>query len=113
MGTTYYFARPDNKTLFCMDKAYGFGELLYGHKFYKSADSVTADDVEAALLLWFEPDEARHAEAVADAVRTFAEGKPLHFISEDHAWIDSDEYRNEHGWLREVGNRFDATKGLP
>ena len=35
MGTCYYFARPDNGTLFDMDKAYGLGELLklaYGGK---------------------------------------------------------------------------------
>jgi YHS domain-containing protein len=109
MGTTYYFARPDNKTLFCMDKAYGLADLLGIH----ATLSQGAKDVEVALRMWFEPEDVAHADAIAAAVKAFADGQPIYFISEHHEWIDGDDYRDQRGWLREVGNWFDVTRGLP
>jgi hypothetical protein len=91
MGTCYYFFRPDNETLFDMDKAYGLSELLG-----TDSDQVKLEDVETAILLWFGdwPERAdgeveQQAKALAAAILEFADGQPIFFISEHAAQIDA------------------------
>jgi hypothetical protein len=79
MGTCYYFFRPDNETLFDMDKAYGLSELLG-----TDSDQVKLEDVETAILLWFGdwPERAdgeveQQAKALAAAILEFADGQPI------------------------------------
>jgi hypothetical protein len=101
MGTTFYFARPDNKTLFDMDKAFGLWELL---RTDRAQQPTNLDDFEAALSLWLKDNEP-YARAVSAAVRKFADGNPVHFISEHHPWFD-DMYDNDGRMWPVVGDRF-------
>lgn len=110
MGTCYYLARPDNRTLFDMDKAYGLRELIG----CDSSTPVDLDLFELALGDWFgewpavdEQTALTKAADVASWARKFADGHPVFFVSEHHAWIDSDDYRDD-GWLRIVADRFDG-----
>lgn len=100
MGTSYYFARPDNRTLFDMEKAYGLREILR----VTSREPVVQDDLLAALLLWYEGESAE-AERVHDRIVEFAQGQPIYFVSEHDEAIDGDAYRDG-GWLRIYDTRF-------
>jgi hypothetical protein len=109
MGTTYYFARPDNRTLFDMGKAYG--GKAYGLTLNAPVD---VESLARTLFAWFcespaqNVDEARDVtERVTAWVRQFADGQPFYLVSEHHEWIDSDDYRDG-GWLRVVADRFDG-----
>jgi hypothetical protein len=110
MGTTYYLARPDNRTLFDMDKAYGLSKLID----CGTTHAVDLGALEAALLNWFSEwpsEDENHAKEVARRVAVwvadFAEGQHVYFISEHHEWIDGDQFR-DNGWLRVVSDRFDG-----
>jgi hypothetical protein len=86
MGTCYYFWRPDNETLFDMDKASGLRDLL-------SKEPVKLDDLETAIGLWYAdwPSRGMNADApdLANAIKEFADGHPIFFVSEHDAVIDA------------------------
>jgi len=105
VGTTFYLARPDNKTLFDMDKAYGLWDLIGADR----SQPVNLDDFEAALLLWLDEDES-YARAVAKAIRMFADGQSVYFISEHSPWFDDMYDRDGRVWPV-VGDRFELSIG--
>lgn len=101
MGTCYYLCRPDNKTVFDMDKAYGFWDLLG-----REHRPLSQADFDAAMSLWI-TDNPEYVARVCAWVEQWADGHPFYFVSEHHEWIDGDEYRTN-SWLRVWGDRFDG-----
>jgi hypothetical protein len=105
VGICYYFARPDNKTLFDMDKSYGLGEILCPSDYYlEGTEPVSLGDIETAIILWYGDrfEEVRgtgEEQALTSAILAFADGHPIYYINEHHHWFDE--------WFFDVGRRLE------
>jgi hypothetical protein len=99
MGTTYYLARPDNHTLFDMDRAFGL-ELLMPTS---ETERVDFRVLYLALHEWYGGDDVT---PLMRDIQEFAQGRPVYFISEHHKQLDVDvDDWYEGNRLRVVGRR--------
>lgn len=102
MGTDYYFARPDNRTLFHMGKAYGLRELIG----LGISERVDFRVLYLGLVEWFDGEHQEHVTRLMAAIQAFADGQPIYFVTEHHPWLDEDT-----PW-REAGSRW-RVEGSP